>query len=258
MFCRMSSRSWRAGVFLTVFVAPLSFAVGDADSNAETAGEARPARATLTGSITYRGEIPLLSVVNDLGTRLPLLAVDAKNRGWQFVVIYLESANAPAIERREEEASAGKIVTVDQRGMMFVPHVVAVRHNQIVRFTNSDTSNHNVRAAAVEPRNQFNTFTGPDGTYEHRFQANSRRHPVLIGCDIHAWMRAWVFVFDHSHFAVTDARGGYRIDDLAPGDFRLEIQQPDVGLKVTKEIKLTAGDKKELNLEFRQQDLKLD
>lgn len=46
----------------------------------------------------------------------------------------------------------------------------------------------------------------------HRFQVDAKRRPFLIGCDIHVWMRAWVFVFDHPYFSVADAEGSFQID----------------------------------------------
>ncbi len=223
------------------------------------AAKGQAAMASLTGKITFQGNIPLMRVANDLGTRLPLLTVDAKHRGWQSVLVYLESLDAKADSRPDDKPPVdGAVTTVDQRGMMFTPHLIAVRDNQVVRFTNSDSANHNVRAVAINPRNEFNTFTGPCGKYEHRFQFDAKRRPVLIGCDIHAWMRAWIFVFDHNYYSVSDAEGSYRIDDLPPGTYRLELRQPDAGLKVNQEIKLRASEKKELNWEFREQDLKLD
>src|SRR5207245_44217 len=41
------------------------------------------------------------------------------------------------------------------------------------------------------------------------------KYPVKINCDIHGWMNAWVRVFDHPYFALTDADGQCEIT-LAP------------------------------------------
>ena len=59
---------------------------------------------------------------------------------------------------------------------------------QPVKFTNSDPANHNVRTAVTERTNQFNVFTGADGSYTHRF--TPQPEPIRVGCDIHPWMRA--------------------------------------------------------------------
>ena len=49
------------------------------------------------------------------------------------------------------------------------------------------------------------------------------RKPGLIRlqCDAgHTWMNAWIYVFDHPYFAVTDDRGAFVIDDVPRGRSR--------------------------------------
>src|SRR5690606_37120358 len=100
---------------------------------------------------------------------------------------------------------------MDQLDYAFRPPLLAVRSGERVAFSNSDPANHNVRASSLRPGNQFNVYTGSGGEYLHRFEADEKQRPVLIGCDIHAWMRGWVYVFDHPHFAVTDEAGRFAL-----------------------------------------------
>ena len=46
--------------------------------------------------------------------------------------------------------------------------------------------------------------------------------PIQIQCDIHPWMGARVHVQDHPWFAVTDAKGNFRIPDVPPGEYVVE------------------------------------
>jgi hypothetical protein len=44
---------------------------------------------------------------------------------------------------------------------------------------------------------------------------------VRVFCDIHSHMNAFILVFNHRFFAVTDADGRYRIDNIPPGTYNV-------------------------------------
>ena len=54
--------------------------------------------------------------------------------------------------------------------------------------------------------------------------------PVRVDCNIHPWMKAYLFVFDHPYFAVTDENGQFEIKLAPAGNYRLVIWQ-DMGWK---------------------------
>ena len=138
----------------------------------------------------------------------------------------------------------------------FAQSAASVRDGQRVRFKNSDGGNHNVRTATLDPHNEFNVFTGAGTSYEHAFRADPKQRPVRIGCDLHAWMRAWVYVFDHPYFAVTDEKGRFEIKDVPPGRYQLRIRQPDGGLSREQELVVRQGESREIDVRFEQHDLK--
>ena len=45
--------------------------------------------------------------------------------------------------------------------------------------------------------------------------------PVIVKCNLHPWMNAWIHVFDHPYFAVTDADGKFEIKNAPAGKYRL-------------------------------------
>jgi plastocyanin len=146
-------------------------------------------------------------------------------------------------------------VVIDQKDFTFVPRVVGVRSLAPVRFTNSDPANHNVRSAALERENQFNVFTSAGNDYLHRFVSNRAGRPVRLGCDIHGWMQAWIYVFDHPWYQVTDHGGKFALPVLPTGTYQLEVRQPDVGLRTTREVEVKAGETTRVVIEFTQKDL---
>jgi plastocyanin len=161
------------------------------------------------------------------------LVVDARTKGLRDVVALLE--NAPVQPRRMKTPPA----VVDQRDMLFVPRVVAIQHGRAVRFENSDLCNHSVMASSPLAANQFNVFVSASQPHECVFEA--QKHPVQIGCSLHGWMRAWVFVVPHPWFAVSDAQGKYRIEGVPPGKYKLWLRHPDTGLQERQEVAIEGG-----------------
>lgn len=192
----------------------------------------------IEGLISFHGAIPKSTVADDAGVRHDLLKVDAGNRGVRHVILYVTRSDGTMLST-PFAAPPPRELLVDQVDYAFTPQVLAVREGEAVTFRNSDPANHNVRASARNKTNEFNVFTGVDGKYQHRFITESNHQPVRLGCDIHPWMSAWVFVFDHPFFAVTDERGNFRISNLPYGEYQLHIVQPAIAHKEERKVSVT-------------------
>jgi plastocyanin len=200
------------------------------------------------GRIIFNGEIPKSIVPDNSGNRDPLVDVDAQSKGLRDVVVFLKTP--PAHRTSPEQLPPAKMDQVNNR---FVPRVMAARAGQRIRFTNSDAGNHNVRSSSSVATNEFNIFTAVEGNYERAFSANPSGQPIRIGCDIHPWMRGWIYIFDHPFFAITDHQGRFRISGLPPGEHELILTQPDLGYREAKKITIRPGQTAVLNAEARAQ-----
>jgi plastocyanin len=225
----------------------------DEKSKASSAG-------VIQGVVTFRGEVPKAAAADDTGVRRDLLQVDQESGGLRYVMVWLAIDKAPANEPGSQSAPPGEAdtlpVLMDQRDHQFVPRVLAVRSGQPVKFTNSDPANHNVRASSPQRTNEFNVFTGIDGSYTHRFVPDPQQRPVRLGCDIHPWMGGWIYVFDHPFFAVTDTQGRFRIAAMPAGRYKLMIQQPDAGYTAEREIIVVRGGTASVEVQINREDLK--
>ncbi|MGE3959144.1 MAG: carboxypeptidase regulatory-like domain-containing protein [Vicinamibacterales bacterium] len=175
----------------------------------------QPVGAARNGAIAGRVELRRAPVptgrrpgVADLGT--PAIQPPTVSR--QMSVVYLETAPRGAFEQNEP----GRAV-MDQRNETFVPHVLAVTTGTTVEFPNSDRIYHNVFSLS-KPR-PFDLGRYAAGRSKSvRFD---RAGIVRVFCDIHSHMSAFILVFSHPFFAVTDASGRYRIDNVPPGSYTL-------------------------------------
>ena len=175
---------------------------------------------SIEGIVTFQGAVPKSAVPDDAGIRRDLLEVDPQTRGLRYAVIYLLQTNGSVLPTNAGAPSGPKLV-MDQQNHAFTPRVVAVRAGEPVTFMNSDPANHNVRTSSSVAKNEFNVFTGSDGgKYVHRFVTEAGHRPVRLGCDIHPWMRGWIYVFEHGCFAVSDAQGRFRIGAVPPGTYK--------------------------------------
>jgi len=110
-------------------------------------------------------------------------------------------------------------VRMDQRGEQFVPHLLAITVGTFVEFPNSDTTFHNVFSLARG--NNFDLGRYPPGrTGGRKFETTGI---VPVSCDIHSHMSAYILVFSHRFFAVTDEDGRYSIGAVPPGSYKLMV-----------------------------------
>jgi plastocyanin len=171
-------------------------------------GDARRVNGTIRGRIEVRPSPPDLARrpnVGDLSMPRPHDPTDRRRS-----VVYLETGPTAAFDHRE-----GPHAKLDQRNEAFVPHVLAIVVGTIVDFPNNDETYHNV--FSLSPTKPFDL--GRYATGRSKSLRFDRPGIVRVFCDIHSHMSAFILVFAHRHFAVTDDEGRYRLDNVPPGTY---------------------------------------
>ncbi|HSG88724.1 MAG TPA: methylamine utilization protein [Pseudomonadales bacterium] len=125
-----------------------------------------------------------------------------------------------------------------QRGHRFVPFVLPIRRGTEVLFPNYDDTRHHVYSFAEIRPFEIQLYKGdPDTTITF-----DRAGVAAVGCNIHDYMQAFVFVTDAPYFGVTDGETGTLSLELPPGRYRLSAWHPWQGAAVAdQEVEVRAA-----------------
>jgi hypothetical protein len=191
---------------------------------------------TIQGQVVFDGPAPereKVAVTKDQEHCLskgPLfsdvLIVNAKNKGVKNTVVWLLHASDPKkplpIHPQYAKGSL-PAVSIDQPCCQFVPHVVALRQGQDLILKNGAPVAHNTNVY-VDRGPSFNVILPPGG--EKKLAAEDITvFPArfMVKCNIHPWMSAYGWAFNHPYFAVTDDDGKFTIKNAPAGDWRIVL-----------------------------------
>jgi plastocyanin len=132
-------------------------------------------------------------------------------------------------------------VTLDQKGCLYVPQILAIQTGQKLAVKNSDSCIHNVHCvpdvAGNPESNQVQMPGGPDLDYTFA----KPEMFMKFKCDVHPWMFAWVSVFDSPYYNISDKDGKFIIKNVPPGKYTVEADHRKLG-KLTKEVEVKDSD----------------
>ena len=108
---------------------------------------------------------------------------------------------------------------IDQKGLVYQPHVTAVLVGTTVDFLNSDSVAHNVFWTSIGGNKKLghNLGTWPKGEKKSfKFDAPGA---VPILCNVHPEMSAYLVVVPTPYFATSDQAGNYKIENVPDGSY---------------------------------------
>ena len=199
----------------------------------------------IQGEISFDGKAPKMKSLrmdadpvcvanNTVVPRREWLILD-ENNGIKNVLVFVKESSNKSLEG-EFNAPENPAV-IDQNGCVYVPHVLGVMVGQKLDILNSDGTLHNIHAL---PRvnKEFNKAM-PRSKKRMTVQFDKSEAPFKVKCDVHPWMGAFIGVFEHPYFAVTDDDGSYVISGLEPGDYVIEAWHERLGSQTAN---VTVGD----------------
>jgi len=129
------------------------------------------------------------------------------------VVELLDPANKTFSQQKAE---------VKQQDLTFIPFVSAYQTGTAVDFPNMDKTRHHVYSFS------------PAKVFELKLYANKPEAPVVfdqagivaLGCNIHDYMQAYIYVGDSPFLQVTDNKGLVTFNNIPDGTYQLKLWHP--------------------------------
>ena len=108
---------------------------------------------------------------------------------------------------------------MDQKGLMFQPHILAVPLGATVDFLNSDAVAHNVFWPSIggDKKATHNLGTWPKGDKKSWKFDHAGAAPLF--CNVHPEMSGAVVVSPTPYYAETDKSGSYKIENVPDGQY---------------------------------------
>lgn len=162
-------------------------------------------------------------------------------------VVYVDAIPGKAFVAPQEHAK------MDQKNMVFIPHVVPVLAGTTVDFLNTDDVLHNV-FTPDKCADKFNLGTWPKGQTRSYVFKQAGCEAVML-CNVHPEMEAFVVVLSTPYFGETDAAGAYTIEGVPAGEYTLKVWHAKLKKAEPEmlEIAVPAEGKTEANFSLKRQ-----
>ena len=187
---------------------------------------------SITGEVKFSGDLPHrppIKVTKDqdyCGQTIPNDSyLVGPGSGVKNVVVYVDNPSRPVGTPVGEKERL-----LENHGCRFAPRVLALRLGEKLIVKNGDPKLHIVHSYA-DKRTVFNLSLPFPGSKIDITQKIRKPALLQINCDTHGWMRAYIHVFDHPFFSVTDERGNFSIADLPPGRYSLKVWHEGAGVQ---------------------------
>lgn len=180
---------------------------------------------SISGIVKFEGTPPALKPIDMSANQtcvqlnrapvVPPVVVVGDQGALAGVVVYVKSGLG---KYRFEVPTSLAILA--QKNCMYEPHVMALMVGQPFAVENDDPTMHNVHPMPKHNRQWSNSQPAGSAALRSTFERPEFAMPVL--CNVHPWMRAFVFVFDHPYFAVTSKSGSFALNNVPPGTYTVE------------------------------------
>ena len=160
---------------------------------------------------------------------------DDKGKPIEDAVVSLTSLGAAA------PAPPPASAIMDQHDREFVPYVLPVYVGTRVNFPNRDNIRHHVYSFSSPKKFELPLYIGTPAAPV----VFDKPGVVALGCNIHDWMLAYIYVLTTPHFGKTAADGKVRLDWVAPGPYEARVWHPRLRgdtEKTGKPLTLAAGE----------------
>jgi plastocyanin len=224
---------------LTMLLAVLVFSAAPADAYKE---ETVSDGGSVVGRVIFKGSPPERTIIPNKnksvcdGMRKEALIEVGDDNGVKDAVVYLKSVESG------KRWPAKRTYTLNNKKCAFEPHVQAMPVGDTLTILDSDPILHNTHGF-IRGNTVFNVALPFKGAkVEKKINTAGLMH---VKCDVHQWMRAWIYVADNPYYALSSEDGDFSIGDIPPGDYTVVIWQEGAET-VEKPVTVKAGGKTDM------------
>ncbi len=137
---------------------------------------------------------------------------DSSGNALPDTVVYLEAEGGTAPPK------AAKGAEIEQKGLKFIPLVTVVQVGSRIDFPNNDRVRHHIYSFSPAHKFDQKLYSGTSASP----QVFDKPGVVVLGCNIHDKMVAYIRVVETPYFSKTDSAGAARIEVPAAGRYVLK------------------------------------
>lgn len=171
-----------------------------------------------------------------LADSLMITVTDSAGNPVPDAVVYAEAAAGQVLPK-----AALHPVEIEQRKRKFIPKVTVVQIGTEISFPNNDSVKHHVYSFSPAKVFDLPLYSGKTADP----QLFDKQGTVVLGCNIHDQMIAYVQVVNTPYFVKTDVSGKGKLDNVLPGKYVLKAwyySLPPNAQVVEQPITLIGGD----------------
>lgn len=181
----------------------------------------------------------LLSAESSFSASLSVQMQDQQGKPLADAVVYVEPVNG--------KAPKGKLSgIVDQVNKEFTPYVSIVQTGTAITFPNKDNIRHHVYSFSAPKVFDIKLYSGVPAAPV----VFDKPGLVVLGCNIHDWMLAYLYVVETPWFAKSGANGQAEIADLPAGEYVVYAAHPKLQSDILKQ-KLSVDPSSKSKLNFK-------
>jgi plastocyanin len=149
-------------------------------------------------------------------TSVGTVVTDGGGKPLVDAVVYLEPVGGKSFSKPQQTAE------IEQKARKFMPLVSVVQTGTPILFPNNDKVRHHVYSFSPAKTFELKLYSGVPGSPLEFDKPGT----VVVGCNIHDKMVAYIQVVDTPYFSKTDAAGKALIRDVPAGKYTLKAWHP--------------------------------
>lgn len=213
---------------------------------------------TITGTIDFTGKVaprqeidmcadPVCAQLNFKPLNEDLLISNGRLAN---AFVYVKKSSV--VDFYEFEKPSAPVI-LEHKNCRYVPRVLGVQVGQSFRVLNSDATAHNTNAThgtdAGTPTNRAHNVSQPPNGPAIEWEYQHPETFIKFRDNQHPWEQAYLGIFSHPFFAVSDENGIFRIEGLPPGNYSIVAWHEKLGER-TAEITIAPLESRTLNFTF--------